>query len=313
MVGYCYVCKSSGQKDDVSIHRLPKDMETRTRWMEFFGQKIGASGGICSQHFKPTDFVYKSYGNIFRRCLKPGACPSLLPRLQTVRNYVELVENNCLPLKIESDINRERDMPINKEIQKCIIVDEMNNSENSMNTQFNRETDDPLPITEVDVNDINLKASILQNESEESLLLDVDETDIIDVEFNRETDDPLAVTEHNTNLATCALLGNRRQKFVNIADLKTSTNSANNQLKRKTNVSLTTYPGKRFYNPRYIDDLHREDFVSDKSWFLFQDYTKKTKAKVKSLKCKNTYLNKKVIKLQNQLHDFAEIIRAQQT
>ncbi|XP_011873665.1 PREDICTED: uncharacterized protein LOC105565244 isoform X2 [Vollenhovia emeryi] len=260
MVGYCYVCKSSGQKDDVSIHRLPKDMETRTRWMEFFGQKIGASGGICSQHFKPTDFVYKSYGNIFRRCLKPGACPSLLPRLQTVR-----------------------------------------------------ETDDPLPITEVDVNDINLKASILQNESEESLLLDVDETDIIDVEFNRETDDPLAVTEHNTNLATCALLGNRRQKFVNIADLKTSTNSANNQLKRKTNVSLTTYPGKRFYNPRYIDDLHREDFVSDKSWFLFQDYTKKTKAKVKSLKCKNTYLNKKVIKLQNQLHDFAEIIRAQQT
>ncbi|XP_071566749.1 uncharacterized protein [Temnothorax nylanderi] len=281
MVGFCHVCKiapaeNREEKTDISVHRMPKDKKTRANWVSFIGHEAGLNAGICSRHFKQSDFIYKIYGHSVRRFLKPGSCP--LTRSQNTRKNVKFTENtnNCTPLRAESDTNLETDITIKREIQNCIIDETVVNTEDLMDIQLKRETDDPLAITEDDTS------------------LDETMININSIDIQRETDDPLATMEYNTNLETSVLLENEIQESIN--ETAINTNSTDNQLKRKTDDSLASR--KRFYNPKYIDDLCREDFTSDESWCLFKDYSKETKIKIRSLKKVIVHLNKRINSLQ---------------
>ncbi|XP_077257977.1 uncharacterized protein LOC143895060 [Temnothorax americanus] len=279
MVGFCHVCKIAPEtRTDISVHRIPKDKRTRANWVAFIGHEAGLNAGICSKHFKQSDFIYKIYGQRVRRFLKPGSCP--LPRSQNTRKNVKLTGNtkNCAPLRAENDANLETDVMIKREIQNCIIDETVVNTEDSMDIQLKRETDDPLAITEDDTS------------------LDETMININSIDIQRETDDPLATIEYNTNLETSVLLENEIQESINIDETAIDTNSKDNQLKRKTDDSLASR--KRFYDPKYIDDLCREDFTSDESWCLFKDYSKETKIKIRSLKKVIVHLNKRINSLQ---------------
>ncbi|XP_011702662.1 PREDICTED: uncharacterized protein LOC105458806, partial [Wasmannia auropunctata] len=240
MVGYCHVCKIGAEaENDVSFHQLPKDKETKASWFAFIGHKIGTNSGICSKHFKQSDFVYKVYRDGVRRFLKRGTCPSIRHPQNTTRINIDLPENICISSRIENDINLEANITIKEE---SITIDEtLLNTENLMDIQLKSEFDDPLAITEHDL-EIN---KMLNNEIQESISTDE--------------------TIH--------------------------TKSINNQLKRKKEDSFVTK--KRYYNPRYVGDLCREDFTSYQSWRLFQNYLVNTKAKLKCLNFKVAYLHKK--------------------
>ncbi|XP_024869525.1 uncharacterized protein LOC112453167 [Temnothorax curvispinosus] len=281
MVGFCHVCKiaPAETRTDISVHRIPKDKRTRANWVAFIGHEAGLNAGICSRHFKQSDFIYKIYGQRVRRFLKPGSCP--LPRSQNTRKNVKLTGNtkNCTPLRAEIDTNLETDVTIKREIQTCIMDETVVNTEDSMDIQLKRETDDPLAITGDDTS------------------LDETMININSIDIQRETDDPLATIEYNTNLETSVLLENEIQESINIDETAININSKkDNQLKRKTDDSLASR--KRFYNPKYIDDLCREDFTSDESWCLFKDYSKETKMKIRSLKKVIVHLNKRINSLQ---------------
>ncbi|XP_011059442.1 PREDICTED: uncharacterized protein LOC105149007 [Acromyrmex echinatior] len=256
MVGYCRICKIGvGEEIDVSIHRMPKDEKIKAIWFEFIGRELGPNSGICSKHFKQSDFIYKTYGNGVRRFLKQGACPSIL-HVSNIRKNIEFSGN--ISSRTERDTDPEKNIII-KEEQECIIDETVINTENSMDIQFNSETNDPLIIME---HNTNLETStILGNERQE--FINIDETintNSTDIQLKREID-PLAITKHDTDLKTNTILENRIQEFINI-DEPISTNSIHH-LKRKLNNSLTR---KRFYNARYIGDLCREDFTSNEAW-----------------------------------------------
>ncbi|XP_018351806.1 PREDICTED: uncharacterized protein LOC108754183 [Trachymyrmex septentrionalis] len=270
MVGYCRICKIGvGEEIDVSIHRLPKDEKTKAIWFAFIGRELSPNSGICSKHFKQSDFIYKVYGNSIRRFLKQGACPSIL-HVSNIRENVELSGNinNCISSRTERDTDPEKNIIIKEELQECIIIDEtVINTENSMDIQFNSETDDPLIIME---HNTNLETStILGNERQE--FINIDETINTNSTDTQREIDPLAITKHDTDLKTNIILRNRIQESINI-DEPINTNSID-QLKRKLSNSLVTR--KRFYNARYIGDLCREDFTSDEAWCLFKNYVTK--------------------------------------
>ncbi|TGZ53723.1 hypothetical protein DBV15_06458 [Temnothorax longispinosus] len=186
MVGFCHVCKiaPAETRTDISVHRIPKDKRTRANWVAFIGHEAGLNAGICSRHFKQSDFIYKIYGQRVRRFLKPGSCP--LPRSQNTRKNVKLTGNtkNCTPLRAEIDTNLETDVTIKREIQTCIMDETIVNTEDSIDIQLKRETDDPLAITGDDTS------------------LDETMININSIDIQRETDDPLATIEYNTNLET---------------------------------------------------------------------------------------------------------------
>ncbi|EGI62580.1 hypothetical protein G5I_09146 [Acromyrmex echinatior] len=134
MVGYCRICKIGvGEEIDVSIHRMPKDEKIKAIWFEFIGRELGPNSGICSKHFKQSDFIYKTYGNGVRRFLKQGACPSIL-HVSNIRKNIEFSGN--ISSRTERDTDPEKNIII-KEEQECIIDETVINTENSMDIQFN--------------------------------------------------------------------------------------------------------------------------------------------------------------------------------
>ncbi|XP_018308978.1 uncharacterized protein [Mycetomoellerius zeteki] len=272
MVGYCRVCKiGTGEEDDVSIHRLPKDEKTKAIWFAFIGHEINVNSGICSKHFKQSDFIYKIYGDGIRRFLKQGAFPSIQFSSDIRENLKdELSEdiNNCISSRTERDTDPEKNITI-KEEQECIIIDEtVIKAENSMegDVQSISETEDPLTIME---HNTNLETStVLGNEIQEFINIDETQINTNSTDMRREID-PLAIIKYDTDLKTNIILGNKIQESINI-DETINTNSIDNQLERKTSNSLATR--KRFHNVRYVGDLCRQDFTSDESWRLFKNY-----------------------------------------
>lgn len=69
--------------------------------------------------------------------------------------------------------------------------------------------------------------------------------------------------------------------------------------KRKMSQPLTG--SKRFCFPRYIEDLRRKDFTSDRNWQIVYDYIHNSKNKHRILKQKIKCLSKKVENLQSLL------------
>ncbi|KYM81731.1 hypothetical protein ALC53_07724, partial [Atta colombica] len=126
--------------------RLPKDEKTKAIWFAFIGRELGPNSGICSKHFKQSDFIYKIYGNGVRRFLKQGACPSIL-HVSNIRKNVELSGNinNGISSRTERDTDPEKNIIIKEELQECIIIDEtIINTENSMDIQFSRKLNNSL-------------------------------------------------------------------------------------------------------------------------------------------------------------------------
>ncbi|KYQ51581.1 hypothetical protein ALC60_09347, partial [Trachymyrmex zeteki] len=115
--------------------RLPKDEKTKAIWFAFIGHEINVNSGICSKHFKQSDFIYKIYGDGIRRFLKQGAFPSIQFSSDIRENLKdELSEdiNNCISSRTERDTDPEKNITI-KEEQECIIIDEtVIKAENSM-------------------------------------------------------------------------------------------------------------------------------------------------------------------------------------
>ncbi|XP_077268020.1 uncharacterized protein LOC143900484 isoform X1 [Temnothorax americanus] len=71
------------------------------------------------------------------------------------------------------------------------------------------------------------------------------------------------------------------------------------QLKRK--IGQPESNKKRLLTPRYVGDIRREDFTSNDTWRIFQEYLTKTKSKMKQLDDKVRYLNTKVGNLQEMM------------
>ncbi|XP_011647301.1 uncharacterized protein LOC105433610 [Pogonomyrmex barbatus] len=145
MVGYCYVCKIGIKaKDYLSIHRLPKDKLVREKWFQFIGHKASTNSGICSGHFKQSDFIYKIYGGAVRRYLKPGAYPSIECDSQNTKQDV----------KINSNSENSNDWILQEDND---IYESKSDTENLIDIPlecFKQATvlDDPLAITNFDAN-----------------------------------------------------------------------------------------------------------------------------------------------------------------
>ncbi|XP_067207122.1 uncharacterized protein [Linepithema humile] len=74
MVNYCILCGSRRQKG-ISYHGFPKNLELRTKWLEFCGMEehhLRSVSTICSSHFKDEDLI----SQLGKRIVKPNAIPS---------------------------------------------------------------------------------------------------------------------------------------------------------------------------------------------------------------------------------------------
>ncbi|XP_029675076.1 uncharacterized protein LOC115242709 [Formica exsecta] len=81
------------------------------------------------------------------------------------------------------------------------------------------------------------------------------------------------------------LLENDRKKFCS--------------LKRKSVEPLTG--SKRFCNPRFIGDLHREDFISDASYNIVKNYYQESKKKLNTM-------NRQINRLTKRMGSFQELL-----
>ncbi|KAG5869041.1 hypothetical protein JTB14_017069 [Gonioctena quinquepunctata] len=79
MVSKCCVCREKrGKNHTRTLHRLPKDSESRKKWVAFLGLHSTQDNinevGVCSSHFPKDDFIIKPSGNHY---LKSTALPIL--------------------------------------------------------------------------------------------------------------------------------------------------------------------------------------------------------------------------------------------
>lgn len=87
------------------------------------------------------------------------------------------------------------------------------------------------------------------------------------------------------------LLENDRKKFCS--------------LKRKSVEPLTG--SKRFCNPHFIGDLHREDFISDASYNIVKNYYQESKKKLNTMNRQINRLTKRVGSFQELLTHLKDI------
>ncbi|XP_011646939.1 THAP domain-containing protein 6-like [Pogonomyrmex barbatus] len=150
MVGYCHVCRlGAGERHDISIHRLPKDENIRENWYAFIGYKASTHIGVCSRHFKQSDFIYKIYGDAVRRYLKPGAYPSVhcsrnIKTKEKVKVNIMDETTDVCSSEVENNIYLDESL-IKEEIHETISVDgTITDTEDSKNDQLKRKSEDSL-------------------------------------------------------------------------------------------------------------------------------------------------------------------------
>uniref|UniRef100_A0A665UXS8 THAP domain-containing protein 1 n=1 Tax=Echeneis naucrates TaxID=173247 RepID=A0A665UXS8_ECHNA len=91
MANACSVFGRGEANRDTSLHLLPKDHNTREKWLQFIWsdnvlENIPAKTWVCSKHFEDSCFLnleQKRMGFATKLILKHDAFPSVLPGVAT--------------------------------------------------------------------------------------------------------------------------------------------------------------------------------------------------------------------------------------
>ncbi|XP_012149500.1 uncharacterized protein LOC105661743 isoform X2 [Megachile rotundata] len=276
MVRICCICKLEPQTiDDVSFHSIPKREELRAKWFINIGREVNKHSAVCSRHFEKKYFIYKVYGNDVRRLLHPTAVPTILDT--KFNNEIVNDENvKCQDVKTEN-------------VENANIANENVELDNSVNyTAVLSEFDD----TSVSFTDAAGNNKV--TEQNERIVIKSSNTQILE--------DSAAI---DSNIDCC------KQTEVNFSDdsqcsIDNSEGIENNRKmnsekltsKRKYNMFPNSSKPKRFCNARYIGDLRREDFTSNLSWNIVQNFVVDSRKKQKVLNQKIKRLNQKTEYLQ---------------
>lgn len=282
MVRICCICKLEPQTiDDVSFHSIPKKEELRTKWFINIGREVNKHSAVCSRHFEKKYFIYKVYGNDVRRLLHPTAVPTIL---DTKFN------NETVNDETVNDENIEDEDVKNENVENANIINESVELDNSVNqSAVLSQMIDEASISHTDA-------------TETSKVTEQDErTDIKNLNSQVLEDS----TATDSNIHCC------KQTEVNLSDdsqcsIENAEDTENNKkasskkltLKRKSNVLPNSTKPKRFCNARYIGDLRREDFTSNLSWNIVQNFVVDSRRKQKVLNQKIKRLNQKTEYLQ---------------
>ncbi|XP_077268026.1 uncharacterized protein LOC143900484 isoform X6 [Temnothorax americanus] len=266
MVCYCYICKTEqGEEGNVSFHRLPKNVEVRAKWFSIIGCTLRPTSTICSKHFQESDFIYKIYGNDIRRFLKVGAYPSVLPSLRSTEKNTKSIFSNK-------------------------NTDEDKDSKNIKTEPSVASEDEAYEFTER--SDTELYTNVISNVAHETT--NIEETAI---DFGIVKDEHLSIND--TELCTSVASDVERESINSEKTVINDEIARDEQLKRK--IGQPESNKKRLLTPRYVGDIRREDFTSNDTWRIFQEYLTKTKSKMKQLDDKVRYLNTKVGNLQEMM------------
>lgn len=106
-------------------------------------------------------------------------------------------------------------------------------------------------------------------------------------------------TDENTNTINLNMelsVASQDKSYESNKSEDTATNTERNMLplKRRMENQVESDRNKRLHTLRYIGDLRREDFTSEKSWYIFQRYLTQNKSTIKCCNQKITRLNRKV-------------------
>ncbi|XP_071575821.1 uncharacterized protein [Temnothorax nylanderi] len=122
MAQICCICKKElGMEEDVTFHRIPKREDVKLKWFDAIGREVSKNRRVCSKHFHEHCIFYTCMknGNI-KRCLRPGAIPTLHLTKEMLRHESTITINN----------NLDSENPINKNLNSENVVDKNLNSEN---------------------------------------------------------------------------------------------------------------------------------------------------------------------------------------
>lgn len=293
MVSSCCICKlTQGVVPDVSFHSIPKNEIERQKWCNTIGRKITKRSLVCSKHFKENDFHYKVIGDTVRRFLLPGTIPSLLlihhcdsiPENETSRaNEIENIEGEVSKQSVICSKHfEEKYIYYKQSVRRFLVATAVpsllntNDSDNciqpstSHNAQFNAET-------------VSNKSTLEKIEK------------VMDI-----TSNSLCISDTSSynnsknieNMTNVEVIASDEIQFYKETDKDTK------KLASKRNISQSFTSSKRFCNIRYIGDLQRTDFTSDRSWQIVQDYVHNSRCKHRILKQKTKRLSEKVKYLQ---------------
>ncbi|XP_077268024.1 uncharacterized protein LOC143900484 isoform X4 [Temnothorax americanus] len=340
MVCYCYICKTEqGEEGNVSFHRLPKNVEVRAKWFSIIGCTLRPTSTICSKHFQESDFIYKIYGNDIRRFLKVGAYPSVLPSLRsTEKNTKSIFSNkNTDEDKDSKNIKTEPSVASEDEAYEFtersdteLYTNEISNvAHETTKTEgtaidFGIVKDEHLSIsdTELYTNEIsnvahetiNTEGTAIDFEIVKDEHLSISDTELytsVTSDVTHETtnigetiiDNEIVKYEYqernDTELCTSVASDVERESINSEKTVINDEIARDEQLKRK--IGQPESNKKRLLTPRYVGDIRREDFTSNDTWRIFQEYLTKTKSKMKQLDDKVRYLNTKVGNLQEMM------------
>lgn len=273
MVRICCICKLEPQTiDDVSFHSIPKREELRAKWFINIGREVNKHSAVCSRHFEKKYFIYKVYGNDVRRLLHPTAVPTIL---DTKFNN-EIINNE----NVESQDVKIEDVNITNE---SVEVDKSVNY-TAVLSQFD----------ETSVSDTDAVRNNKVTEQDERTIIKSLNTQIL--EDSTATDSNI----HCYKQTEVNLSDDSQCSMENAEDIENNRNINSEKLtsKRKYNMFPNSSKPKRFCNARYIGDLRREDFTSNLSWNIVQNFVVDSRKKQKVLNQKIKRLNQKTEYLQ---------------
>ncbi|XP_077268023.1 uncharacterized protein LOC143900484 isoform X3 [Temnothorax americanus] len=340
MVCYCYICKTEqGEEGNVSFHRLPKNVEVRAKWFSIIGCTLRPTSTICSKHFQESDFIYKIYGNDIRRFLKVGAYPSVLPSLRSTEKNTKSIFSNkntdedkdSKNIKTEPSVASEDEAyefteRSDTELYTNVISNVAHETTNIEETaiDFGIVKDEHLSISDTElytneisnvahettktegtaidfgivkdehlsISDTELYTNEISNVAHETI-----NTEGTAIDFEIVKDEHLSIND--TELCTSVASDVERESINSEKTVINDEIARDEQLKRK--IGQPESNKKRLLTPRYVGDIRREDFTSNDTWRIFQEYLTKTKSKMKQLDDKVRYLNTKVGNLQEMM------------
>ncbi|XP_024871156.1 uncharacterized protein LOC112454152 [Temnothorax curvispinosus] len=323
MVGYCYICKTeAGEESNVSFHRLPKNEE-----------KISESRSlaICTEYISYEYTIKKHTHTVLRYYILFLYFRKNTKSTFSNTNTDEDKDNKNIktePSVASEDEAYEFTERSDTELYTNVISNAAHETTNIEGTaiDFGIVKDEHLSIsdTELYTNEISNVAHETTNTEGTAIDFEIVKDEHLSTSdtklYTSATSD---VTHETTNIGE-TIIDNGIVKYEyqkrNDTELCTSVTSdveresinsektviddeiaRDEQLKRK--IGQPESNKKRLLTPRYVGDIRREDFTSNDTWYIFQEYLTKTKSKMKQLDDKVRYLNTKVGNLQEMMDD----------
>ncbi|XP_011878245.1 PREDICTED: uncharacterized protein LOC105567745 isoform X2 [Vollenhovia emeryi] len=261
---------------------LPKKEDLKMKWYANIGRKVGRWSAVCSQHFQEEDFRYKIIGGAVRRFLVPTAIPSLL-------------------LNKSDDVQVKTERTIEDDVSQATpnIVNDTALLNNSSEISF------------VDCKEYQNINSIVSDEGSKAPTLERQYYVQVKAEQTNEDNVSQATPDLNIFNDTALLDDSSEISFEDCKEYQNINNIGSDEgskapinIERVVQQPLTD--AERWCNARYIGDLQRIDFTSDKSWIIVQDFLKNMRRKQRTSNQKIHRLNRKVKSLKALLNHFKQ-------